>query len=70
MNISLDDDVHTTDSIKFNLFVLVFSPVTHTDKVCPACIIFAIAFRQNDVWVYFRSKFAALVGLDPRVVVN
>lgn len=70
MNISLDDNVHTTNSIKFNLFVLVLSPVTHADKVRPACVIFAIAFRQNNIGVKFRSKFAALVGLNPRVVVN
>lgn len=51
MNISLDDNVHTTNSIKLNLLVLVLPPVTHADQICPAGVIFLVALRQDNVRV-------------------
>lgn len=70
MDISLDNNVHTTNSIKLNLFVLVLSPVAHADEVRPTRVILLVAFRQNDVGVQVRPQPAALVGLDPGVVVD
>lgn len=70
MDISLDDNVHTTNAIELNLFILVISPVTHGGEVGPAGGVFLVAFRQNRVGVQSRPQPAALVGLDPGIVVN
>lgn len=70
MDISLDDNVHTTNAIELNLFILVISPVTHGGEVGPAGGVFLVAFCQNRVGVKSRPQPAALVGLDPRIVVN
>lgn len=70
MDISLDNNVHTANTIELNLFILVVSPVTHADEVGPAGVVLLVAFRQNGVRIQSCPQSTALVGLDPGVVVN
>lgn len=70
VNISLDEDVDTTNAVKLNLLILVLSPVTHADQVCAASVVLLVAFSQNSVGVQSFAQAAALVGFDPGVVVD
>ena len=70
MNIGLDEDVDTTNAIKLHLLVLVLSPVTHADQICPASVVFLVALGQNGVRRQGLAQATGLVGFDPRVVVN
>jgi len=70
VDIRLDEDVDSTDSVKLNLLILVLPPVSQLDKVGAASVIFLVSFSQNRILVKGFPEFATLVGLDPRVVVN
>ena len=45
VDISLDKDIDTTDTIKLNLNVLVFPPVAHLSHVLTACIVLLISCK-------------------------
>lgn len=70
MNVGLDEDVDTTNSIKLHLLVLVLSPVTHADQVLPTSVVLLVAFSQDGIGVQSLAQAAGLVGFDPRVVVD
>jgi hypothetical protein len=70
VNIGLDENVDTTNAVKLDLLILVLSPVTHADQVCAASVVLLVTFSQNSVGVQSLAQAAALVGFDPRVVVD
>lgn len=70
MNIGLDENVDTANAVKLHFLILVLSPVTHADQVCPTSVVLLVAFSQDGVGVQSFAQAAALVGFDPRVVVD
>jgi hypothetical protein len=70
VNVSLDEDVDTTNAVKLDLLVLVLAPVTHANQVCAASVVLLVAFGQDGVGVQSLAQTACLVGFDPRVVVD
>lgn len=70
VDIGLDEDVDTTDTIELNLLVLVLAPVTHADQVGTASVILLVTFGEDSVGVESGTKAAGLVRVDPRVVVD
>ena len=55
MDISLDNDIDTTNPVEFDLFILVVSPVAHADKVGAAGLEFLVAFGQDGIRVEFMA---------------
>ena len=70
VNVSLDEDVDTTNAVKLDLLVLVLAPVTHANQVCAASVVLLVAFGQDGVGVQGLAQTAGLVGFDPRIVVD
>lgn len=70
MDISLDQDVDSANSVKFNLFVLVIPPVAHGHEVLSPGVILLITLGQNSIRIQRLSQPPAFFGLDPGVVVN
>ena len=70
MDVRLDDDVDTTDTIKLYLHIFVVSPVSLADKIRATGVVFGVPFRQDRVWVKFLAQSSALVRFDPGIVVN
>lgn len=46
MNISLDENVDTTDTIKFNLLILVLAPVSHLCHISAASVILSVSYKD------------------------
>ena len=70
MHIRLDDDVHTANSVQFDLFILVVPPIAHGDKVFATSVEFLVALGDNSVLVQRRTKFQSLFRLLPGIVVD
>lgn len=70
VNVSLDEDVDTTNAVQLDLFVLVLAPVAHANQVCAAGVVLLIAFGEDGVGVQSLAQTAGLVGFNPRVVIN
>lgn len=70
MNISLNQNVDTTYSIKLNLLVFVFSPITHLSHVCTTSLVFFVTFRKNNIFIETGGQFSSLIRLDPRIVIK
>lgn len=70
MNVGLDENVDTTNAVQLNLFILVFSPVTHANHVLSASVILLVALGQDSIGVEGLAESSSLVGFDPGVVVD
>lgn len=70
MNIGLDDNINTTNTVELNFYILVVPPVTHSNEILTTGVVFLVTFRQNCVRVQRRAKSTCLVGFNPRIVVN
>ena len=70
MNVSLDKNIDTADSIKIELFVFVISPISFSCHVVSAGIILFVTFSEHNVSVKGFGQSSALVGFDPRIVIE
>ena len=70
MYISFDDDVHTSNAVKRDLYVLVVPPVAHLRHVRAVRLVFLVPLGENDVFVEGVGELAAGVGFLPGVVVE
>jgi ABC-type molybdate transport system permease subunit len=70
VDISLDEDVDTTNSVELHLLVLVLAPVTHANQVSTTGVVLLVAFGQNGVGGKSRTQAATTVRFNPGVVVD
>lgn len=70
MNIGLDENVDTTNTIKLNLLILVLSPIAHADQVGSTSVVLLVTLGKDSVGVESLTQAAGLVGFDPGVVVD
>lgn len=61
MDIRFNDNIHATNPIKFDFFIFVLPPVTHTNKIGTPSIKLFVAFGQDRVRIERLTKSSALV---------
>lgn len=70
VNVRLDKNVNTTNSVQLNLFILVLPPITQLNQVSTAGVKLLVALSQDRVFRERLAQFASFVGFNPRVVVD
>lgn len=65
MNVCLDKNVDTTNTIQLNLNILVFAPISHLAHVFASSVEFLVAFDNDCVLRQAIGELSALIGLDP-----
>lgn len=70
VDVGLDENVDTANTVQIDFFILVLSPVTHADQICTAGVVFFVTFGENGIGVERGAEATGLVGFDPGVVVD
>ena len=65
VNIRLDQDIHTTDTIKRNLDILILAPVAHFGHIRAAGLVLLVALGEHDVLVQTRGELEPLFAFLP-----
>lgn len=65
MNVCLDKNVDTTNTIQLNLNIFVFAPISHLAHVFASSVEFLVAFDNDCVLRQAIGELSALIGLDP-----
>lgn len=65
MNVCLDQNVDTTNTIQLNLNIFVFAPIPHLTHVFAPSVEFLVAFDNDCVLRQAVRELSAFVGLDP-----
>jgi hypothetical protein len=65
MDVCLNENVDTANTIKLKLYVFVFTPVSHSAHVLASCIELLVALNNHCVFRQAIGEFSALVRFDP-----
>lgn len=70
MYVCFDNDIDTSDTIQFHLFILVFAPITKGNEVFPSGVEFLVSLNENRVFVQAISELECLLRFNPRIIVD
>lgn len=65
VNIGLDQNIHTTDTVKRNFLVLVLTPIAHFGHISAIGIVLFVSLGEHDVFVETRGQLKSFWAFLP-----